>query len=251
MNLVKEYKNQSKWRDWTSYMESIPTTDQDLIYDFGCSIGVVSKLLSEKVRQVTGIDSNPELLKEAVRINSAENISYLEIDLGSSDLQDLPKGDGIWASFVTAYFPDFEPILNAWIRVLRRKGWIAIVELNDLFAHEPLSEFARDVFENYSQRQCRNNLYDFKMGTSLLDYVKKCGLSVIHEQNMYDPEFSFTGPAGREVLKSWECRFDRMLKFQDYLGERDFYRIKHEFLDCLSDRNHKSKSVVKFIVARK
>ena len=94
MNLVKEYENQSTWRDWSPYIERLPIDNQDTIFDFGCSLGIVTKLLAKKASYVIGIENNPELLKEAKQINSVENIFYLNIDLGSSHIQNLPLGDG-------------------------------------------------------------------------------------------------------------------------------------------------------------
>ena len=47
MNLVKEYKNQSTWRDWSPYIERLPIDNQDTIFDFGCSLGIVTKLLAK------------------------------------------------------------------------------------------------------------------------------------------------------------------------------------------------------------
>jgi len=251
MNLVKEYKNQSTWRDWSPYIERLPIDNQDTIFDFGCSLGIVTNLRAKRASYVIGIENNPELLKEAKQINSDENISYLNIDLGSSHVQNLPLGDGIWASFIAAYFPNFEPILNCWKKLLNANGWIALIEMSDLFSHEPLSKFTQDAFEAYSSRQSKNKKYDYKMGGKLRGFVKNCGLSIIHEEDIFDSELAFEGPAEPGITKSWESRFDRMVKFREYVGEKNFYKVKSEFIECLSDRNHKSNTVVKYIMAKK
>lgn len=251
MSLVEEYKNQNTWRDWDSYLERLPIDNKDTIFDLGCSIGVVSKLLAKKAHQVVGLDNNPELLKEALCTNSAENISYLNRDLGSLNFETLPVGDGIWSSFVAAYFPDFESILNGWKNIIKTDGWIALVEMSDLLSHEPLSKFAQDALESYSERQRQNESYDFKMGEKLKEFVNKCGLSIIHEEDMFDRELTFNGPAEPKILRSWASRFDRMEKFIEYVGEKDFYKVKGDFLECMSDKNHKSNSIVKFILAKK
>jgi len=251
MSLVEEYRNQSTWRDWGPYIEKLPIHHGDIVLDFGCSIGTVSKLLAEKVHHVVGIDNNPQLLEEAERINNAENISYLNMDLGSSACEGLSLVNGIWSSFAAAYFPDFEPVLKVWNKVLREEGWIALVEMSDLFSHEPVSKFTRDTFENYAIRQCRNNMYDFMMGGKLKDYMTGCGLSIIHEEDMTDPELTFNGPADTRILKAWENRLDRMVKFREYVGESAFQKIRLDFLNGLSDQNHTSYTIVKFIIAKK
>lgn len=248
---MEEYKNQSNFRNWNSYIEHLPIDSQDKIIDFGCSIGVVTKLLANNALQVFGIDNNPVLLEEAKIISSSDNIDYINMDLSSANYEELPLVDGIWSSFVAAYFPDFTIILNKWINLLKPNGWMAITEMSDLFAHEPLSQSTRDIFRKYYDRQRKNNVYDFEMGSKLKNYLTSCGLSIVHEENKFDQELSFNGPAKPEVLKSWESRFDRMIKFKEYVGENKFQSIKSEFMDCLSDKNHRSNTIVKFILAKK
>ena len=249
MNLVEEYKNQNSWRDWNFYVKKLPIKNNDIIYDMGCSIGVVTKKLANKSYKVIGIDNNPELIEEAQRINAAENINYLTENLTTLNYQELPKCDGIWSSFVASYFPNFTFILNKWKSVLKPNGWIGIVEMSGLFSHEPLSQSSLDVFKQYYLRQCRNNSYDFKMGSKLKDFLLDCEFNIIFEDNIFDRELTFDGPAEPPIIKSWENRFDRMLRFKEYVGERKFDGIKNEFLKCLADKNHKSNTIVKFIIA--
>jgi len=251
MSLVEEYRNQSTWRDWGPYIEKLPIDQGDTVLDLGCSIGTVTKILAEKAHHVVGIDNNPQLLKEAERLNSAENISYLHMNLGSSACEGLSLFNGIWSSFTAAYFPDFEPVLKVWNKVLKEGGWMALVEMSNLFSHEPVSSFTRDTFEDYAIRQCRNNMYDFKMGGKLKDYMTGCGLSIIHEEDMTDRELTFNGPAETRILKSWENRLDRMYQFREFVGESAFQKIKIDFLNGLTDQNHTSYTAVKFIIAKK
>jgi SAM-dependent methyltransferase len=251
MRLSEKYRNQSTWRDWQSYIDYLPIIGQDIILDLGCSIGIVTKSLSKKAYQVFGIDNNPELIKEAYKSNSSENIKYILNDLKSIQNKELPLADGIWTSFVAAYFPNFIPIIIKWLGLLKPKGWIAIVEMNDLFAHEPLSMSIHDTFNEYYERQYKNNLYDFKMGGKIKDYLLKQGLSIIHEENKFDKELTFNGPAEPLISKAWENRFDRMYMFKEFVGDDNFNRIKKEFINCLSAENHMSKTIVKFIMARK
>jgi len=251
MNLTEEYKRQNKWRDWESYIERLTIDNNDTLIDFGCGIGVVTKMLANKASKVVGIDNNLELIKEAKRTNLAENIRYVYDNLSSLNYQNLPAGDGIWSSFVAAYFPDFAPILANWINILKPNGWLAIVEMSTLFDHEPLSLSTKEIFKDYTKRQRMNSMYDFEMGSRIKDIVTDHGLSIIHEEDKIDRELAFNGPAEPEIRKSWEYRFDRMVGFKEYLGDEKFYSIKNEFLDCLSDEHHTSNTIVKFIVAKK
>ncbi len=251
MRLIEEYRNQSSWRDWPSYIDHLPVKYQDIVLDLGCSIGIVTKLLSKKANQVFGIDNNPELINEAINYNSSENTNFILYDLKSIQNKDLPLADGIWTSFVAAYFPNFGSIIIKWLGLLKPNGWIAIVEMDDLFAHEPLSMSIHDTFNEYYERQCNSNMYDFKMGGRIKDYLLNQGLLIIHEENKFDKELTFNGPAEPLILKAWENRFDRMFMFKEYVGDDSFNRIKREFINCLSAENHISKTIVKFIIARK
>lgn len=251
MKLAEEHKRQNQWRDWDSYIELLSIDNRDTILDFGCGIGVVTKKLAKKATMVIGIDNNPELIEEAKRTNTAENIRYMDANLSSLNYQDLPVVDGIWSSFAAAYFPDFAPMLRNWINILKPSGWLAIVEMSNLFDHEPLSSSSKEIFKDYTKRQCRNNMYDFEMGSKIKDFITAHGLSIIHEENKFDRELAFNGPAKPEKRKSWEYRFDRMAGFKEYMGDKRFNAIKNEFLDCLSDGHHTSNTIVKFMVAKK
>jgi ubiquinone/menaquinone biosynthesis C-methylase UbiE len=251
MNLVEEYINQNSWRDWDFYLQKLPINNHDTICDMGCSIGVVTKKLANKAYKVFGIDNNFELIEEAKKINTAENISYLTDDINTLNYQKLPLCEGIWSSFVAAYFPNFTSVLNNWESILKPNGWLGIVEMSSLFSHEPLSQSTRKIFEKYYLRQQSNNSYDFEMGSKLKDFMIKSGLSIIHEENVFDIELAFNGPAEPQIIKSWENRFDRMFRFKEYVGEKKFDSIKNEFLLCLADKNHKSNTIVKFIIAMK
>jgi len=251
VTLVEEYRNQSAWRDWDAYLEQLPIVSQDTIFDMGCGLGLVSEMLAKKAHQVIAVDNNPKLLEEAKRINSAKNITYKLSNLASMNYQNLPPGDGVWSSFVAAYFPDFTPILSKWIRILKPGAWIAIVEMSDLFAHEPLNLSTQEVFREYYLRQRKNNIYDFEMGAKVKDAILDCGLSIIHEESIPDPELAFNGPAESQILKAWDKRFDRMHGFKEYLGELKFSEIKSDFLECLSHKNHKCNAIVKFVIAIK
>jgi len=208
-------------------------------------------MLANKASKVVGIDNNLELIKEAMRTNSAKNIRYVYDNLSSLNYQNLPAGDGIWSSFVAAYFPDFAPILSNWLNIVKPNGWLAIVEMSNLFDHEPLSLSTKEIFKDYTKRQRMNSMYDFEMGSRIKDFVTDHGLSIIHEEDKIDRELAFNGSAEPEIRKSWEYRFDRMVGFKEYLGDEKFYTIKNEFLECLSDEHHTSNTIVKLIVAKK
>lgn len=89
------------------------------------------------------------------------------------------------------------------------------------------------------------------MACKVKNYLIDCRLSIIHEENRFDKELTFNRPAESKILKAWENRFDRMNSFKEYLGENNFLKIRREFLDSMSNKNHVSKTIVKYIIAKK
>lgn len=251
MTLTKEYKNQSTWRNWESYIESLPIAGSDSILDLGCGTGIVTNLLARKASHVIGIDINSDLLKEAGTVNSSTNIQFINADLKTLKEETVPLANGIWTSFTVAYFPAFSPILDNWITLLKPNSWIAIVEMNDLFAHFPLRENTQNIFKKYYERQRLTNIYDFEMGSKIKEFLLSKGLQIISEKNIADRELTFNGPADKEILTAWENRLDRMVALQEFIGKDAFPTIKKEFLDCLTSEDHTCKTEVKFIIARK
>ena len=251
MTLTDEYINQNIWRNWTSYIEALPIKDTDIILDLGCGTGHVSKLLSEHVLKVISIDANAKLLDEAKMINNNSNIEYLNQDLRNISESELPVVDGIWTSFVAAYFPDFSSVLKSWLKFLKPDGWIAVVEINDLFAHFPLNVSTYESFKEFYREERNNNHYDYEMGSKLVKFLQDESLSIIVHESKYDKELSFNGPAEEQISKAWENRFNRLTALQEFFGKEKYSDIKLEFLDCLTKETHTCKAKVTFVVAKK
>jgi SAM-dependent methyltransferase len=150
----------------------------------------------------------------------------------------LPLADGIWSSYTVAYFPDFAPVLDSWLHLLKPNGWIAIVEMSDLFAHFPLSEQTQNKFIEYYERQRRNHIYDFEMGNRVKAFLVNKGLEIISEENKTDKELTFNGSADKAISIAWENRLDRMTSLQNFFGEALFPKVKTEFLECLTNQEH-------------
>lgn len=106
MDLAGQYELQNKWRNWEGFVNKLPLKSKDIILDLGCGLGFTTRLISRKVNYVFGLDNNPELINYAKHHNSAGNIQYIKQDIRSLDTAKLPLSDGIWLSYVTAYFPD-------------------------------------------------------------------------------------------------------------------------------------------------
>src|SRR6185436_7756102 len=143
------------------------------------------------------------------------------------------EADGLWCSFVPAYFPEFGPALASWARCLRPGGWIALTEIDDLFAHEPLEERSRELLESCVREALETGRYDFRMGRRLGEHLERAGLHVTRALKLADQEFSFIGPARPEVLEAWRNRFERLQLLRELSGP-DFARLRDDFLACLA-----------------
>lgn len=251
MTIADEYTNQNIWRNWTSYLEMLPIKDTDIILDLGCGMGHVARLLSERVSKVISIDANLKLLDEAKRMNSKDNIEYVNMDLRNLNESKFPLADGIWTSFAAAYFPDFSSVLKSWLKLLKPNGWIAIVEINDLFAHFPMKSSTRESFKFFYKEERIKNHHDYEMGSKLKKFLADEKLSISIDEKKYDKELSFNGPADEQIYKAWENRLNRIMPLQEFFGKEKYSDIKLEFLDCLAKENHACKTEVIFVVAKK
>ena len=129
--------------------------------DLGCGTGDVATLLAKKASNIVSIDFNNDVIEFAKQVNGLSNVQYICKDLKKINELELPLADGIWSSFTVAFFPNFTPILRSWLNLLKPGGWIAFVEMNDLFAHRPIDLSIENTFKSYYQRQRNNNVLRF------------------------------------------------------------------------------------------
>ena len=142
MSLADEYKRQARWRDWEAVLRLLPLRAGERVLDLGCALGDQSAMLAARGAQVVGVDANAELLAQADR-RAIPGASFVQADAADVSGLGLDPVDGIWSSFTAAYFPDFGPVLASWLQLLRPGGWIALVEMDDLLGHEPLTQTSR------------------------------------------------------------------------------------------------------------
>ena len=246
MSLADEYAAQSAWRAWPAAIATLPPLEGRRVLDLGCGPGAQAALLCARGARVIGFDAHAGLIEEA----RARRIAGAEFHL--ADLRALPDSaqdaDGIWCSFAAAYLTDLRPVLEAWSRRLRPGGWMALAEVDDLFAHEPLGERTRELLEAYADEALAAGRYDFRMGRRLARELREAGLEVALESSLSDGEFSFQGPATPAVLGAWDRRLERMLGLQRFCGA-GFADLRRDFLAALAHGEHRSASRVCWCVA--
>lgn len=136
-SLLDQYKKQWNWRDWDSLYSQLPDLSGVQVFDLGCAHGDHSEKLSYLGASVVGLDGNQELLNYAIKRN-LPNVNFQKCDLNEIDNMNLEQADGVWISFVAAYFTDFNSFLEKIKQILKPGGWIAITEMSGLFEHQPL-----------------------------------------------------------------------------------------------------------------
>ena len=193
MSLANDYRRQSQWRDWPTAFAALPSLEGKTILDVGCAIGDQAAELTAHGARVIGVDGNDDLLKVA-RSRGIQNAEFRKHDLHA--LPDIGEPiDGIWCSFAAAYFVDLETVLRGWTACLAPGGFIALIEIDDMFAHEPLSEETAKFFDTYIADAYRQKRYDFRMGRKLRTVLEDIGFTPSEERLLTDAELSFEGPA--------------------------------------------------------
>jgi SAM-dependent methyltransferase len=244
MTLSDEYKRQFAWRSWSEVMALLPPLGGKTVLDLGCGIGDQAAELAARGARVIGIDTNEDLLA-AAQSRAIPNTEFRRADLRT--LQDVGVVDGIWCSFAAAYVPELGPTFACWRQHLNPGSWVALTEVDDLFAHQPVESLTSSLLEAYARDALAANRYDFQMGRKLRGHLEQAGFTVADSRTLVDQEFSFDGPADSNVLDAWRSRFDRMKVLKDFCGSA-FEPIRDDFLAALSRPDHHALAKVFFCI---
>jgi hypothetical protein len=138
--------------------------------------------------------------------------------------------------------------LALWKQHLRPGGWIALTEIDDFFAHEPVEAATRSLLDEYVKSALAAKRQDFLMGRKLRGHLEAAGFDVVKTGTVIDPELSFDGPAERDVLDAWRARLARMKLLQEQCGAA-FDRVRDDFLAALSRDDHRCRAKVYYCIA--
>jgi len=251
MTLLEEYKNQSIWRDWERYIKKLPLRENQTVYDLGCSIGNVSKLLSPRVKKIVGFDNDKYLLEEAIK-QKQSNCEFISENIFTLNATNLKKCDGIWTSFTLSYMRAPNLFISNWMKCLNVGGWFAIVDINGLFSsHLSVNDKYFTKIELFEKESEKNKIYDFMIGSKIKKLMEQCGLEiVVSEDNWYDKELNFNGMATEDILENWTSRLKRMVILKSYLGNQ-YPKFCSHFLNIISKENHITNACVKYYVGVK
>lgn len=257
LTLIEEYNKQNTWRDWERYLTKLPLNQNQTVYDLGCSIGAVSKLLSPKVKKVVGFDNDKYLLEEANK-KKPSNCEFILENIVTLNPASLKKCDGIWMSFTLSYMEDPSLFISTslfisnWTKCLNYGGWFAIVDIDGLFSSHLSSddEYFTEI-ETFEKESHKNKIYNFRVGSKMKKIMQECGLEIIiSEPDWYDRELNFKGKAAQEIVENWSARLERMVMLKEYLGT-NYTEFCSHFFDIISEENHTTKDCVKYYVGIK
>jgi SAM-dependent methyltransferase len=246
-HLAEEYQRQERWRRWDQILELVPFREGERVLDLGCGVGDVTERLQRRSLQVVGIDANEELLQEA-RLRHP-SVRFENLDLTDLAPATFGRVDGIWASFVAAYFTNLDEALSQWRDCLVPGGWIALVEVDDFLGHAPLPVEIREQVKAFYDEARTAGRYDFECGRRLGQAIERAGFHLLTERVVPDDELSFDGPAFEDVLVAWRQRLNRMAGLKAFLGG-SFSEFERTFLAALVSADHRSSARVFAVVAR-
>jgi len=242
------YQQQYRWRRWSSVYPDLGDLTGTRIMDLGCGIGDQSRDLSRLGADVLGVDANREFIQhaESRRIPRARFVYGKHTDMRLNVL----GCDGVWLSFTAAYFPRFDSFLRSIDGALRPGGWLAITEVDDLFAHGPLDERWRAIIEKYYARSLEEGVYRFRSHDHVRDALSELGWHIEIDRKLDDDEFCFDGAASSDILDAWKNRLGFMMpRFLERFGDK-VREFDSALLRCLASEEHRSRSRVWFILAR-
>ena len=104
--------------------------------------------LAGRGARVLGVDGNAELVA-AAQGRGIAGARFLTADLRELERELEAPVDGIWCSFAAAYFVDLERVLAAWRELLVPGGWIALTEVDDMFAHGPVRARTAELYTTF------------------------------------------------------------------------------------------------------
>ncbi len=122
---------------------ALPSGEGKIWIDIGCGPGLVSRLAAEKLYDVTGIDTDPSMIKAALRLKKWHG-STANFEINDLTYLTDKKADVVSAASLLAVLDDKEDALNKmWASVLP-KGYLLIIEPTKLMNQENAKELIKN-----------------------------------------------------------------------------------------------------------
>jgi SAM-dependent methyltransferase len=243
-SLVEQYDRQHGWRSFSDVYDLLGDLNGSRLIDVGCGTGSVLFDLLDRGCEVVGIDVNRTLVEHA-QAKLRNNGVVVVADLDEPESWPMKPYDFIWSSFVIAYASDPVRTLNSWRKTMAENGKLALIEVNELFNHEPMNQTDRAAVDRFYEEADRIGQYNFRAGSCLEQWVERAGFKIETSFCLPDSELAFEGPVSADVTLSWKNRFLRMPRLAALMPDG----FEGRFLQSLQDKTHISKCSVNVVLA--
>lgn len=251
MNLLDEYRKQQTWRQWEKYLQVIPCTIDDVVLDLGCSVGGMSHLFAKHVKQVIGIDLNPEFI-EFCRNQQSKNELFICEDIQKIDFRALGNVNGVWASFSLSYLENPLEFLQRMYEFLPKNAWVSVLDISCFISGNLAQESVyQQQVKKFEMDSHHSGIYDFAFASRMAGLLEAAGFTLTYSDfNVSDPELNFDGAASQDVLLAWSTRMQRMVRLREHLKD-DYPCLCEELFFSLRSSAHEKRNNVGFVVAEK
>ena len=254
---LSSYRRQAKLRNWDKLFELFLDASTDYskktALDYGCDVGITTKILASKFGRVVGVTESPMLLEDSKVVLAGFSNATVEYapELLSFDAYG-EQFDFLFSGYHIAYMGDVVKTLTHFSTLLKPDGILVIVEIQGLFAiHSPLGKY-KPWFENFDKQVLGSIGYRSNAGEVLNEACMSIDeLKVLSYLDWSDEELSFNGPAlpGSPVYQAWEERWRRLWPLMSEAGVPD--GLRDAFFNCLQSPEHSCDKPVKILLAKK
>ena len=116
----------------TDYLQEVINFQSNFtVLDFGCGTGLLSFLLSDKVKSIHAVDTSEgmlEQIKKKVSETNVTNITVANLDISNSHALDT-KYDVIVSSMAMHHLEDMPGVVQKLADCVKPGGWIALADL--------------------------------------------------------------------------------------------------------------------------
>ena len=243
-SIIQQYERQHSWRSYSDAYDLLGNLRGTRGIDVGCGSGSVMLDLHNRGCEVIGIDAD-EGVVEYTREKLPQECVIEVRDFDKPQYWPMKPYDFIWSSFAIAYSKNPVETLKGWRKTLKKNGKLALIEVNDLLGHRPMSHADQNAISDFYKEADKIGQYNFRAGSQIEKWVEEAGFKIEKSLQLRDSELSFRGPAEPSVILSWQNRFLRMPRLTSMTPDG----FDRRFIQLLSDEAHFSLCSVNLVVA--
>ena len=147
-NMDRSKKGLAGAGEWHELKKILPDLKNKTLLDLGCGFGWHCKYAHDKgAKNIVGIDISYNMLKEAQKINNADNIKYECKPIENIDYE-KESFDIVLSSLAIHYIKSFNDLINNVYNVLKTGGYFIFSVEHPIFTAEGNEEWITDEYDN-------------------------------------------------------------------------------------------------------